>query len=424
MATEDKRIDQLPGGSVYPENLLVMDQNGTAVQITLQQLLQFVVNGWGEQIVKYVSQTPTEEQQYQARKNIRCGSVGDVSNTCNASGTYSSAEGQYTDASGNYSHSEGHATTASGSGAHSEGEFTMATRIGAHSEGSNTKASGYCAHSEGRYTEASGTCAHSEGEYTTANRKNQHVQGMYNVIDETGDNTSSRGKYVHIVGNGTDEDNRSNAHTLDWEGVPWYAGDRVMLGGTGMDDENAVALMPIFAPQQLTEEQKQQARENIGAVGEERIELITQFQLTENVRELFISADADGNPFRLEKVVVTLNTNGKCDAGDSGAFTVYIGTLENVHVLGLYFMGFPFRGYETSAGKYRNSGFNAYGSVKGGVGLAVGYCGDYGNSNSNADYLGNMASGYCGEMKIEQIRVGGTMPKNATISVYGVKAVD
>lgn len=85
------------------------------------------------------------------------------------------------------------------------------------------------------------------------------------MIDEEGEAGNARGKYVRIVGNGTDENNRSNAHTLDWEGVPWYAGDRVMLGGTGMDDENAVALMPIFAPQQLTEAQKQQARANIGA---------------------------------------------------------------------------------------------------------------------------------------------------------------
>lgn len=174
----------------------------------------------------------------------------------------------------------------------------------------------------------------------------------------------------------------------------------------------------------LTEEEKAQARANIGAETSERMELITQFQLTENVSGLIISADADGNPFRLEKAVVTLNTNGKCDAGNSGAFSFYLGTLANVYVLGLYFSGFPFRGYETSAGKYRNSGFNAYGSVKGGVGLAIGHCGDYGNTVSNAGYLGNMVNGYCGDVKIEQIRVSGTMPKNATISVYGVKAVD
>ena len=44
-----------------------------------------------------------------------------------------------------------------------------------------------------------------------------------------------RGKYVHIIGNGTADDARSNAHTLDWDGNAWYAGD-VYVGGTNQDD--------------------------------------------------------------------------------------------------------------------------------------------------------------------------------------------
>ncbi len=46
------------------------------------------------------------------------------------------------------------------------------------------------------------------------------------------------GPYVHIVGNGTDDENRSNAHTLDWDGNAWYAGN-VYVGsnsGTNKDD--------------------------------------------------------------------------------------------------------------------------------------------------------------------------------------------
>jgi hypothetical protein len=37
--------------------------------------------------------------------------------------------------------------------------------------------------------------------------------------------------YAHIVGNGTSEDARSNAHTLDWEGNAWFQGD-VYVGST------------------------------------------------------------------------------------------------------------------------------------------------------------------------------------------------
>ena len=45
------------------------------------------------------------------------------------------------------------------------------------------------------------------------------------------------GKYLHIVGNGND-DKRSNAHTLDWSGNAWFAGD-VYVGsasGTNQDE--------------------------------------------------------------------------------------------------------------------------------------------------------------------------------------------
>ena len=31
-------------------------------------------------------------------------------------------------------------------------------------------------------------------------------------------------RYLHIVGNGDDDANRSNAHTLDWAGNAWFAG--------------------------------------------------------------------------------------------------------------------------------------------------------------------------------------------------------
>ena len=42
---------------------------------------------------------------------------------------------------------------------------------------------------------------------------------------------SDRYFYAHIVGNGTAEDARSNAHTLDWKGNAWYSGD-VYVGST------------------------------------------------------------------------------------------------------------------------------------------------------------------------------------------------
>ena len=135
----------------------------------------------------------------------------------NASVYYSHAEGHYTTASAFGSHAEGYYTTASGEYSHAEGRYTTASASGSHAEGFDTTASGIDSHAEGYYTTASGIDSHAEGYYTTASGRNQHVQGKYNIED-----TSST--YAHIVGNGTADDARSNAYTLDWDGNGWYAG--------------------------------------------------------------------------------------------------------------------------------------------------------------------------------------------------------
>ena len=134
-----------------------------------------------------------------------------------ASGSASHAEGQNTTASGGNSHAEGHNTTASGFDSHTEGYDTTASGYGSHAEGQSTTASGYVSHAEGYTTKVSGDYSHVEGYNTIASSKNQHVQGKYNIED-------SSNTYAHIVGNGTADDARSNANTLDWSGNAWFAG--------------------------------------------------------------------------------------------------------------------------------------------------------------------------------------------------------
>ena len=98
-----------------------------------------------------------------------------------------------------------------------EGNETEASGVTSHAEGNLTTASGRYSHAESDNTTASGECSHAEGSYTKALSENQHVQGKYNIEDTT--NT-----YAHIVGNGTADTARSNAHTLDWNGNGWYKG--------------------------------------------------------------------------------------------------------------------------------------------------------------------------------------------------------
>ena len=132
-------------------------------------------------------------------------------------GNYSFAEGYRTIASGEQSHAEGANTIASGEQSHAEGANTTASGEISHAEGYHTTASGGTSHAEGNETIASGERSHAEGWMTVASSMNQHVQGRYNIED-------SANKYAHIVGNGTDDANRSNAHTIDWSGNAWFAG--------------------------------------------------------------------------------------------------------------------------------------------------------------------------------------------------------
>lgn len=171
-----------------------------------------------------------------------------------AEGTGTHAEGRYTHAIGEGSHVEGsetksigwhtHAeglrTVALGDRSHAEGfgsevatgatleelttewetnkEISFAGGVGAHSEGANTIAIGNASHSEGYKTKAGGLYSHTEGDNTIASSRSQHVQGKFNIEDD--DNI-----YAHIIGNGEDNNSRSNAHTVDWDGNAWFAGE-------------------------------------------------------------------------------------------------------------------------------------------------------------------------------------------------------
>lgn len=157
--------------------------------------------------------------------SISVNRIGDI-------GTGSAAIGYKNTASNDFTFAMGIQTTASAPGAYAEGGLTVANASYSHAEGFKSastgeyshvegivcESSGQGSHAEGYYTVASGQCSHSEGCFTEAASQYQHVQGKYNVVD-------SNGVYAHIVGNGTGKNNRHNAHTLDWQGNAWFAGE-------------------------------------------------------------------------------------------------------------------------------------------------------------------------------------------------------
>ena len=180
--------------------------------------------------------------------NIAVGqwSIAEGSSTL-AKGRASHAEGAMTQALSDGSHTEGYQTKATGYWSHAEGELTVVSSYASHAEGSyctlpdGTKrygtASGYASHVEGGGCHTTGSCAHAEGLATTASGAQSHVEGRYTIaaggaqhVEGTANIEDADSTYIHIAGNGSWEQ-RSNAHTLDWQGNAWYSGD-VYVGST------------------------------------------------------------------------------------------------------------------------------------------------------------------------------------------------
>ena len=160
-----------------------------------------------------------------------------------ASGVCSHAEGSFTKASDYYDHAEGFDTEASGTSSHAEGYNTTASGVASHAEGIDTFATGYYTHAEGRKTTASGDYSHSQNNYTIAQRKSQTALGEYNTADTTGADGTVRGSYALIIGNGTADNARSNALTVDWSGnVNISSGAKYKINGTNLSASDVGAL--------------------------------------------------------------------------------------------------------------------------------------------------------------------------------------
>lgn len=129
-----------------------------------------------------------------------------------ASGQWSHAENAFNTADGEAAHAEGYQTEAHGADSHSEGQYTKARSHASHAEGVSTTALNTAAHAEGSGTVARGQNSHCEGLGTIAAGQNQHVQGKYNVED-------TNNIYAMIVGNGTGDNDRSNAFAVKWDGT-------------------------------------------------------------------------------------------------------------------------------------------------------------------------------------------------------------
>ena len=105
-----------------------------------------------------------------------------------------------------------------GAHAFAEGWLTKAHGFASHAEGASTLADGYGAHAAGMDTFAYADYSYAGGVGTSARGWAQTIIGMYNVPEGAEDQIVDNACPIFIIGNGTDNNNRSNAFTVDLNG--------------------------------------------------------------------------------------------------------------------------------------------------------------------------------------------------------------
>jgi len=158
-----------------------------------------------------------------------------------ANGAYAHVEGgglysyvdQYGDqsyknvASGDSAHAEGMDNVASGRAAHVEGGYAFYNVANYGEYNAGNIASGDSSHAEGIYAKAIGEASHAQNIGTIASGGGQTAIGRYNIQNDSNN-------FAFIIGNGANDSSRSNALTVDWNGIINLPAIALNQTGTGL----------------------------------------------------------------------------------------------------------------------------------------------------------------------------------------------
>lgn len=140
-------------------------------------------------------------------------------NSTTASGTTAFASGCSTTASGQNSYAGGDSSTASGSVSFAIGSSTTASADSSFATGYFTTASGQRSFSEGYRTIAEKNDSHASGSFTKASNENSYAMGHFNAAMAMGGSSINKTGTALSIGNGTSENARSNAFSVQFSGI-------------------------------------------------------------------------------------------------------------------------------------------------------------------------------------------------------------
>lgn len=181
---------------------------------------------------------------YSCIMGLGCSANGDFSistgSMCQASGKKSIAGGMFTQANGDYSMAFGCELANTQIHTQANGRTALAVGNGCVADGNNSRAIGQAVNTKG-------TLSTGIGDRLTVNGRLHFAIGKYNAVEEGN-------LYAFSVGNGSSEEARSNAFTIDWEGNGCYQGKIesksgvLKLGDTEVTEEQLKALLALLTP--------------------------------------------------------------------------------------------------------------------------------------------------------------------------------
>lgn len=231
----------------WDEGLYIYTNEEKTVSVKIE-LIEYAKDKIPDMLIYKSDTVPVEMYESSSTYNsysIGCNSLKNKRGTF-AFGCINSIEGQFSGAfgysnvvTGQKSFAVGNVNIVSGSNAYAFGQECQATEWYSQAFGYQTKANGMVSSAEGLRTQADGQTSKTIGTLTKSTHRSQFVFGEANEVDPSENEADKRGTYVEIVGNGSADDDRSNARTLDWEGNESLAGGITL--GKGTVDEVSIS---------------------------------------------------------------------------------------------------------------------------------------------------------------------------------------
>lgn len=153
-------------------------------------------------------------------------------------------------------------------------------------------------------------------------------------------------------------------------------------------------------------------------------ELINSFVVSEDVDRLKIDRDLDGKPFELTYAICRIACGGNVAAGNVDAGSMIFASEPGNYFARAYAINWSYPGYKISDDNVRVSSFKAECDIRDGIVHIRGAHGDEGTAGGNSSFILSSQLTYSPDTYIVEVATGFLVPKNAEVTLYGVRKVN